>query len=59
MYSHLFSPKTYTQPQLFACLALKEFLRLDYRKLSALLTDTPTLAGAIGLEKISAFHHFP
>lgn len=57
-YSHLFSPKTYTQPQLFACLVLKEFLRLDYRKLSALLEDTPTLCTAIGLEKIPHFTTF-
>ena len=25
LYSHKFSPKTFTQPQLFACLALKKF----------------------------------
>ncbi len=30
-YSHKFSPKMFTLPQLFACLVLKEFLRLDYR----------------------------
>src|SRR6266850_1978410 len=30
-YAHKFSPKTYTQPQLFACLVLKEFLHRDYR----------------------------
>ena len=58
VYSHLFSPKKFTQPQLFACLVLKEFLRLDYRKLSALLTDTPTLAGAIELETIPHFTTF-
>ncbi len=57
-YAHVFSPKKFTQPQLFACLVLKEFLRLDYRKLSALLTDTPTLAGTIGLEKIPHFTTF-
>ena len=57
-YAHVFSPKKFTQPQLFACLVLKEFLRLDYRKLSALLTDTPTLAGTIGLETIPHFTTF-
>jgi hypothetical protein len=36
---------------LFACLVLKEFLRLDYRKLSALLADCPKLAAAIDLER--------
>jgi Transposase DDE domain len=48
-YSHKYSRKTFTQPQLFACLVFKEFLQLDYRKLSALLHDTPELAATIGL----------
>src|SRR5206468_5494830 len=48
-YSHRFSPKTFTQPQLFACLVLKEALKLDYRGLSALLADSPALRHAIGL----------
>ncbi len=30
-YAHRFSPRTYTLPQLFACLVLKSMLRLDYR----------------------------
>ena len=57
-YSHLFSPKKFTQPQLFACLVLKEFLQLDYRKLSSLLTDTPTLCASIGLEQVPHFTTF-
>jgi len=57
-YSHLLSPKKFTQPQLFACLVLKEFLRLDYRKLSALLQDAPSLAAAIDLTKIPHFTTF-
>jgi hypothetical protein len=57
-YSHRFSPKKFTLPQLFACLVLKEFLRLDYRKLSALLTDAPSLAAVIGLERIPHFTTF-
>jgi len=51
-YAHKFSPKTYTQPQLFACLVLKEFLHRDYRGMEALLRDTPDLAAAIELTKI-------
>ena len=43
-YSHKCSPKTYTQPQLFACLVLKEFLHRDYRGIENLLNDTPELA---------------
>lgn len=58
LYSHQYSPKKFTQPQLFACLVLKEFLRLDYRKLQAVLKDTPTLAAAIKLSPIPHFTTF-
>jgi hypothetical protein len=57
-YSHKFSPKTFTLPQLFVCPVLKEFLRLDYRKLSALLEDAPTLAATIELKKVPHFSTF-
>ena len=30
-YSHRYSPQIFTQPQLFACLVLKEFEKKDYR----------------------------
>jgi hypothetical protein len=58
LYSHRCSPKTFTQPQLFACLVLKEFLRLDYRKLAALLADTPDLCKTIELTKVPHFTTF-
>ena len=58
MYAHRCSPKTYTQWQLFACLVLKEFLKLDYRKLQAVLTDTPELCKAIELTKVPHFTTF-
>lgn len=54
-YTHRFSPKKYTQPQLVACLVLKEFLGLDYRGIAALLVDTPDLAQEIGLSDIPHF----
>ena len=54
-YSCLCSRKDFTQPQLFACLVLKEFLQLDYRKASSLLHDAPDLAAVIELEKIPHF----
>ena len=57
-YSHRFSPKTYTQPQLFACLVLKEFLQLDYRKLAALLEDLGELAAVIDLVRVPHFTTF-
>jgi hypothetical protein len=54
-YSHPCSPKKFTQPQLFACLVLKEFLRLDYRKLQAFLNDSPSITEAI---KLSIVPHY-
>ncbi len=57
-YSRRSSPKKFTQPQLFACLVLKEFLQLDYRKLSAVLTDAPELAAVIGLKTVPHFTTF-
>jgi len=57
-YSHKFSPKKFTQPQLFACLVLKEFLRLDYRKLAAVLRDAPQLGAAIDLKSVPHFTAF-
>src|SRR5262245_3249022 len=38
-YAHRFSPKTYTQPQLFACLVLKTFLKTDYRGICRILSS--------------------
>ena len=57
-YAHGFSPKKYTQPQLFACLVLKEFLCLDYRKLAALLADTRDLREVLGLKTVPHFTTF-
>ena len=57
-YSHKFSPQKFTQPQLFACLVLKEFLRLDYRKLAALLHDAPELGATIELKSVPHFTAF-
>jgi hypothetical protein len=52
---HKYAPKKFTVPQLFACLVLKEFLRLDYRKFSALLEEAPGLVQAIGLTSVPHF----
>jgi hypothetical protein len=54
-YSSKYSRKTFSQPQLFACLVLKEFLQFDYRKVSALLRDAPNLAAVIELETVPHF----
>jgi hypothetical protein len=51
-YSHVNSPKKFTQPQLFACLVLKEFERKDYRGVCELLVDCSDLRQAIGLRHV-------
>ena len=51
-YGHRFSPKVFTQPQLFACLVLKEFFKADYRGITGILADTPSLRDAVGLQKV-------
>ncbi len=54
-YSHRFSPKKFTQHQLFACLVLKEFLKTDYRGLADILADCDSLRAAIELEHVPHF----
>jgi hypothetical protein len=54
-YSHRFSPKVFTQAQLFVCLVLKEFFKTDYRGIAAILADTPDLRQVIGLKKTPHF----
>jgi hypothetical protein len=51
-YSSRFSRHDYTQPQLFALLILKQFLRTDYRGLVALLAEWSDLRRARGLKKV-------
>jgi hypothetical protein len=55
---HKFSPKKFTQPQLLACLVLKEFLRLDYRGFAEHLTDHPDLARLIELKAVPHYTTF-
>jgi hypothetical protein len=51
-YSHPCSPKVFTQPQLFACLVLKTFLRLGYRQIEAHLRDLPAYGQWLGLKRV-------
>ena len=51
-FAHRYSPKKFTQHQLFACLSLKEFLKLDYRGVRQLLLDSPDLCGVIELAEV-------
>ena len=46
------SPHRFTQPQLLACLVLREFLRLDYRGLAATLGEWGELRQALGLARV-------
>src|SRR5262249_42277369 len=54
-YAHRFSPKTYTQPQLFACLVLKTFLKTDYRGICRILKEWSDLRAILGLSRIPHF----
>lgn len=45
----LFSRKDFTRPQLFACLVLREWLKLSYRKTEAFLTDVPAWLSELGM----------
>ena len=54
-YSHRFSPKKFTQHQLFAVLVLKNFLRTDYHGVVAYLQDCQELAATIELHQIPHF----
>jgi hypothetical protein len=54
-YAHVYSPRKFTQPQLFACLVLKTFLKTDYRGLVAHLADHSDLRAALGLKTVPHF----
>lgn len=51
-YSHLKSPHKFTQAQLFAVLALKDFMKLDYRGIIDVLREWPKLTKVLGLKRL-------
>src|SRR5437764_2675537 len=51
-YSSKYSRRDFTQHQLFAVLALKSFLRTDYRGVVAALADFAELRGDLGPTKV-------
>lgn len=51
-YSSKYSRKDFTQHQLFAALAVKTFLRTDYRGVVAFLDDFAELRDDLGLKKV-------
>jgi hypothetical protein len=50
-YSHLFSRRDFTLPQLFACLVVREMMKLSYRKAEALLRDSPQWLSDVGMTR--------
>jgi hypothetical protein len=50
-YASRFSRKDFTQPQLFACLVLREHQKKSYRGMEALLVDSPSWLAEIALQK--------
>jgi hypothetical protein len=51
-YAHTNSPHKFTQPQLFACLVLKDFFKIDYRGLCTRLREWLELREALGLTHV-------
>src|SRR6516225_8860462 len=51
-YSSKYSRQDYTQHQLFALLALKTFLKTDYRRLAQMLDDFAELRQHLGLDEV-------
>jgi hypothetical protein len=51
-YSSRYSRHDFTQAQLFALLALKQFLKTDYRGVVALVGEWAELRRALGLRKV-------
>ena len=54
-YSHRYSPKKFTQYQLFAILVFKAFLKTDYRGVASHLCDCHELDATIDLRKVPHF----
>jgi len=54
-FAHRFSPKKFTQPQLFACLVLKTFLKADYRGVAVHLAEHSDLRSVLGLSVVPHF----
>jgi hypothetical protein len=54
-YAHVFSPKKFTLPQLFAILAIREFFHLDYRATEQLLHEWSDLRAALGLHRVPTY----
>jgi hypothetical protein len=54
-YAHKYSPKKFTQPQLFGCLVLKSFFKADYRGIEKYLLDLGDLRRVLVLKSVPHF----
>lgn len=54
-YGHKYSPKKFTQPQLFACLVLKTFLKTDYRGVAVHLAEHSDLRAVLAVKGVPHF----
>lgn len=54
-YAHRYSPKKFTQPQLFVCLVLKIFYKTDYRGIVAILEDSSDIRKVFNLKTVPHF----
>jgi hypothetical protein len=54
-YSAAHSPRKFTQHQHFAIAALRQFFRVDYRGIAALLEDSRDLREVLGLDGVPHF----
>lgn len=54
-YSNKHSPRRFTQHQLFAIAALRQFFRVDYRGIEAILIDSNDLQEVLGLTEVPHF----
>lgn len=54
-YSSKHSPRRFTQHQLFAIAALRQFFRVDYRGIEAILADSSDLRDVLGLTEVPHF----
>jgi hypothetical protein len=52
MFSHQFSPKKFSLPQLLTILVIKKLLKVDYRGVTIMLRDWPELAKTIELKSV-------
>lgn len=51
-YANKFSPRRYTQHQLFSILVLRQFFKIDYRGMVALLAESSELRSTLGLKQV-------